>query len=83
MNRQDMIDAVAKKLQKSRSYATDVVDLFFSANGLIASDATVNSVWITAALLINLKITIVSSSTAAKVKCTVWRTRNRFCSSHF
>ena len=38
MNRQDMIDAVAKKLQKSRSYATEVVDLFFSANGLIAGE---------------------------------------------
>ena len=42
MNRQDMIDAVAKKLGKSRSYATDVVDLFFSANGLIATELKID-----------------------------------------
>ena len=43
MNRQDMINAVAKKLGKSRNAAAAIVDLFFATDGLIASD-----VWIRA-----------------------------------
>ena len=38
MNRQDIISAVAKKLGKSRSAATEVVDLFFAQDGLIAGE---------------------------------------------
>ena len=38
MNRQDMINAVAKKLGKSRSAAAAIVDLFFAADGLIATE---------------------------------------------
>ncbi len=38
MNRQDMINAVAKKLGKSRNAAAGIVDLFFATDGLIASE---------------------------------------------
>ncbi|HEU5049890.1 MAG TPA: HU family DNA-binding protein [Gemmatimonadales bacterium] len=38
MNRQDMIAAVAKKLGKSRAVATEIVDLFFATDGLIAGE---------------------------------------------
>ena len=38
MNRQDMIDAVARKLEKSKSAAAEIVDLFFATDGLIAME---------------------------------------------
>ena len=38
MNRQDMINAVAKKLGRSKSAAAEIVDLFFAADGLIAGE---------------------------------------------
>ncbi|HEX6643225.1 MAG TPA: HU family DNA-binding protein [Gemmatimonadales bacterium] len=38
MNRQDLIDAVARKLQKSKAAAAEIVDLFFAKDGLIASE---------------------------------------------
>ena len=38
MNRQDMIRAVAKKMGSSKAAATDLVDLIFATDGLIASE---------------------------------------------
>ena len=38
MNRQDMIRAVAKKMGSSKASATELVDLFFATDGLIASE---------------------------------------------
>ena len=38
MNRQDMIDAVARKLEKSKAAAAEIVDLFFATDGLIATE---------------------------------------------
>lgn len=38
MNKQELIEAVAKALDTSKAYAGEVVDLFFSAEGLIARE---------------------------------------------
>jgi DNA-binding protein HU-beta len=38
VNRQDMIDAVARKLEKSKAAAAEIVDLFFATDGLIATE---------------------------------------------
>ena len=38
MNRQDMINAVAKKLESSKAAAAEIVDLFFGSDGLIAGE---------------------------------------------
>jgi len=38
VNKQDLVDAVAKRLDSSKVHAAEVVDLFFAPDGLIASE---------------------------------------------
>lgn len=38
MNKQELIEAVANELDTSKAQAGEIVDLFFSANGLIAKE---------------------------------------------
>jgi DNA-binding protein HU-beta len=38
VNKQELIEAVAKALDTSKAHAGEIVDLFFSADGLIAKE---------------------------------------------
>lgn len=38
MNKQEMVEALAKKLDSSKAYASDVIDTLFAPNGLIAAE---------------------------------------------
>ena len=38
MNKMDMVEAVAKKLDTSKAQAAEVVDAFFAPNGIIAGE---------------------------------------------
>ena len=38
MNKQDLVDAVAKRLELTKSNAAEVTELFFGTEGLIASE---------------------------------------------
>ncbi|MFZ5624831.1 MAG: HU family DNA-binding protein [Gemmatimonadota bacterium] len=38
MNKQELVEAVAKKLDTSKAQAGEIVDLFFSTSGIIASE---------------------------------------------
>ena len=38
MNKQDLVEAVAKKLDTSKAQAGEVVDLFFAVDGIIANE---------------------------------------------
>jgi DNA-binding protein HU-beta len=38
VNKQELVEAVAKKLDSSKAHAGDVVDLFFSTTGIIAGE---------------------------------------------
>jgi DNA-binding protein HU-beta len=38
VNKQDMVEAVAKKLDTSKAHAGEVVDLFFATDGIIAGE---------------------------------------------
>ncbi|HEX9895392.1 MAG TPA: HU family DNA-binding protein [Gemmatimonadales bacterium] len=38
MNKQDLVEVVAKKLDTSKAQAGEIVDLFFAADGIIAGE---------------------------------------------
>lgn len=38
MNKQDLVDVVAKRLETSKAQAGEIVDLFFATDGIIAGE---------------------------------------------
>lgn len=38
MNKQDLVEALAQKLQSSKAHASEVIDTIFAPNGLIAGE---------------------------------------------
>jgi DNA-binding protein HU-beta len=38
VNKQEMVEALAKKLDSSKAYASEIIDTLFAPNGLIAAE---------------------------------------------